>query len=82
MKGGTIVCGVSESSDGRGAAELAGALGARLGLQPVLVHVLDVTPTGPEESLTVRQRRTAAEQLVDSVDGGAGVQLEIPAGDA
>src|SRR5690349_15817352 len=33
MTRGTVVCGVTETPDGRGAAELAGALGTRLGLR-------------------------------------------------
>jgi nucleotide-binding universal stress UspA family protein len=37
--GGTIVCDVTDSLAGRSAAEFAGALGARLGLRLVLVHV-------------------------------------------
>jgi nucleotide-binding universal stress UspA family protein len=39
--GGTIVCGVTGSAGGRGAAELGAALSARLGLRLVLVHVVD-----------------------------------------
>jgi hypothetical protein len=35
--GGTIVCGVSETAEGRAAAHLAAALGGRLGLRLVLV---------------------------------------------
>jgi nucleotide-binding universal stress UspA family protein len=39
--GGTVVCGITETLAGRGAAELAHALGARLGLRVVLVHVVE-----------------------------------------
>lgn len=39
--GGTVVCGVTETLAGRGAADLAHALGARLGLRVVLVHVVE-----------------------------------------
>ena len=35
---GTIICGVNEAPDSRTAAELARALGARLGLRLVLVQ--------------------------------------------
>ena len=38
---GTIVCGVVDAPEGRAAAQLAGALAARLGLRLVLVHVGD-----------------------------------------
>src|SRR5919205_204602 len=39
VMGGTIVCDVTEPLPGRSAAEFAAALGARLGLRLVLVHV-------------------------------------------
>ena len=61
---GTIVCGVTESPDGRSAADLAHALGLRLGLRLVLVHVIDDVPTGGEESLTSRRRHSGAEQTL------------------
>jgi nucleotide-binding universal stress UspA family protein len=38
---GTIVCGVTNSEDGRGALELAATLSARFRLRLVLVHVVD-----------------------------------------
>jgi len=65
--GGTIVCGVAETAAGPTAAELAGVLGARLGLRLVLVHVADGVPGGSHESLTARQRQTGAEQLLDAM---------------
>jgi nucleotide-binding universal stress UspA family protein len=65
--GGTIVCGVRESSDGHSAAELARALGARLGLRLVLVHVVDGVPQGTEESLTARQRHSGGEKTLDVI---------------
>jgi nucleotide-binding universal stress UspA family protein len=64
---GTIVCGVTETRDGRGAAELARALGARLGLRLVLVHVVDGVPPGTEGSFTARQRQTGAEHLLNAI---------------
>lgn len=64
---GTIVCGVTETPDGRGAAELARALGQRLGLRLVLVHVVDCVPEGTHESLTARQRRSGAERTLDRI---------------
>ena len=67
MMGGTIVCGVRESTDGRSAAELAGALGARLGLRLVLVHVVDGVPPGTEGSLTARQRQTGGEHILSAI---------------
>jgi nucleotide-binding universal stress UspA family protein len=76
MMGGTIICGVRESSDGRSAAELAGALGTRLGLRLVLVHVVDGVPSGTEGSLTARQRRTGGEQILNAVAREMGNRME------
>lgn len=67
MTGGTIVCGITESAEGRLAAELAHALGARLGLRLVLVHVVDGVPPGADESLTTRQRQRGAELTLDAL---------------
>jgi nucleotide-binding universal stress UspA family protein len=77
--GGTIVCGVRESSDGRGAAELARALGSRLGLRLVLVHVVDGVPQGTEESLTARQRHSGGEKTLDVIarDIGNGTEKRV-----
>jgi nucleotide-binding universal stress UspA family protein len=67
MMGGTLVCGVTETRDGRSAAELAHALAARLGLRLVLVHVVDGVRRGTQESLTARQRQTGAERLLNQI---------------
>jgi nucleotide-binding universal stress UspA family protein len=67
MMGGTIVCGVADTPDGRTAAELARAVGARLGLRLVLVHVIDGVPAGAHESLTARQRQIGAEQILNAI---------------
>jgi len=76
MSGGTIVCGVTETPDGRGAAELARALGARLGLRLVLVHVVDGVPRGTHESLTARQRQAGAERILAELAQEAGNEVE------
>lgn len=73
---GTIVCGVTESSDGRAAAQLAHALGVRLGLRLVLVHVIDGVPDGTEESLSARQRRSGAERTLDEIARETGDETE------
>lgn len=80
---GTIVCGVTESPDGRSAAELAGALGLRLGLRLVLVHVIDGVPAGTHESLTARQRQSGAERTLNEVARqiGNGAEKRIVVGD-
>lgn len=73
---GTIVCGVTESPDGRSAAELAHALGLRLGLRLVLVHVVDGVPHGTQESLTARQRHTGAERTLHEIARDTGNDVE------
>lgn len=80
---GTIVCGVTESPDGRSAAQLAHALGQRLDLRLVLVHVVDGVPDGTEESLSARQRRSGAEHMLDEIarDTGEDTEKRIVLGD-
>ncbi|HEY3549754.1 MAG TPA: universal stress protein [Gaiellaceae bacterium] len=82
MTRGTVVCGVTETPDGRSAAELAGALGTRLGLRLVLVHVVDGVPPGTHESLSARQRQAGSERLLHEVarDIGAGTEQRIMVG--
>ena len=79
---GTLVCGVTETPDGRSAAELARALRTRLGLRLVLVHVLDGVPPGTHESLTARQRHAGAEQILDQIarDTGEGTEKRVMVG--
>jgi nucleotide-binding universal stress UspA family protein len=83
MMGGTIVCGVTESPDGRSAAQLARALGARLGLRLVLVHVVDGIARGTHESLTARQRQSGGEHLLTAIarDIGNGTEKRLVLGD-
>jgi nucleotide-binding universal stress UspA family protein len=82
MTGGTVVCGVTETPDGRSAAELARALRARLGLRLVLVHVVDGVPLGGDESLTTRQRQVGAERVLNEMarDAGEGTEKRIVVG--
>jgi nucleotide-binding universal stress UspA family protein len=77
--GGTIVCGVGETLDGRAAADLAGALVGRLGLRLVLVSVLDGISVGARESLTGRQRQGGAERALREIARtiGDGTELRI-----
>jgi nucleotide-binding universal stress UspA family protein len=80
--GGTVVCGVTETPDGRSAADLAHALGTRLGLRLVLVHVLEGVPLGTHESLTARQRQAKAEQILNetALEIGDGTEKRIMLG--
>lgn len=80
--GGTIVCGVSETFDGRSAADLAHALGTRLRLRLVLVHVVEGVPLGTHESVTARQRQAGAERILDEIllEVGEGTEKRIMLG--
>ena len=80
---GTIVCGVTESPDGRSAGELARALGLRLGLRLVLVYVVDGVPKGTHESLTARQRQSGAERTLNEIarEIGDGTEKRVVLGD-
>jgi nucleotide-binding universal stress UspA family protein len=83
MTGGTIVCGVAESAGAQSAVELARALGSRLGLRLVLVHVLDGVHPGAEGSVTARQRQTGAERMLEAVSGriGDGTETRVMLGE-
>lgn len=82
MMGGTIVCAVSDPADGRVAADLAGALGARLGLRVVLVSVLEALPAAARDSVTGRQRQAGAEQMLREAARsiGEGVETRVVRG--
>ena len=76
---GTILCDVTDSAEGRDAAQLADALSARLGLRLVLAHVVDGIPVGAEESVTALQGRKGGERLLRAIarDLGPGRELEL-----
>ena len=82
MTRGTVVCGVTETPDGRSAAELAGALGTRLGLRLVLVHVVDGVPPGTHESLSARQRQAGGARVLHEIarEIGTGTEKRIMVG--
>jgi nucleotide-binding universal stress UspA family protein len=64
---GTIVCGVTDSDDGRNALELAATLSVRLRLRLVLAHVADgFEPVGAngDEGLTAKEGREQAARLL------------------
>lgn len=77
--GGTIVCGVGETPAGRGAVDLARALGARLGLRLVLVSVVDGVPAHARDSLTARQRLSGAERALAAIALGSvdGIETRV-----
>jgi nucleotide-binding universal stress UspA family protein len=83
MMGGTLICGVSETDDGRAAVELGQALAARLGLRLVLVHVVDGVPPGTHESLSARQRQAGSERILKGIARslGDGTESRIVVGD-
>jgi nucleotide-binding universal stress UspA family protein len=78
--GGTIVCGVRDTDDGRGALELAVELSERLGLRLVLVHVaegLGSTGQGGDESLTTKQGGEGAQRLLARLVAEHGLEGSI-----
>jgi nucleotide-binding universal stress UspA family protein len=79
MIGGTIVCGVSETAEGRAAANLASALGARLGLRVVVVSVVEGLSEAARESVTGRQRQGGAERTVREIarETGDGAETRV-----
>jgi nucleotide-binding universal stress UspA family protein len=67
---GTIVCGVDDTEEGRGALELAAELSERLGLRLVLAHVVEGIPSldvDGDESVTMKDSRKGAAHLVARV---------------
>jgi nucleotide-binding universal stress UspA family protein len=74
--GGTIVCGVTGSAEAGSAAQLAGALAARLGLRLVLVHVVEGLPRSAFGSRVARQREEAGERLLTELGDGCPVESE------
>ncbi|HYZ78393.1 MAG TPA: universal stress protein [Gaiellaceae bacterium] len=80
---GTVLCDVTDSLAGRSAAEFAGALGARLGLRLVLVHVVTGVPRAALESVTGRQLRSGAERTVAAIahELGHDAETRVAVGD-
>jgi nucleotide-binding universal stress UspA family protein len=89
---GPIVCGVDDSDEARDAARVAGALGGRLGLEVLLVHVAGaVTQPGVGVAAAGRERlaeseRSEAETLLARIVDDAGlpesVRRQVEFGDA
>jgi nucleotide-binding universal stress UspA family protein len=82
--GGTIFCGVTEAYEAGSAAQLAGALAARLGLRLVLVHVVDGLPRSAYGSDEAREREAAGERLLEALSDHCAVDVEtrLVVGDA
>ena len=64
---GTIVCAVTDSSEGRAAAQLASALSSRLGVRLVLAHVVDGLPPEALDSVSGREQLTRAERALRGI---------------
>jgi nucleotide-binding universal stress UspA family protein len=69
---GTMICGVTDTHDGREALKLGVELSERLGLRLVLVHVADgFGPIGSEgdeqESVTMKASREGGERIVEKL---------------
>jgi nucleotide-binding universal stress UspA family protein len=85
---GTIVCGVTDSDEGRGALELGVELSERLGLRLVLAHVAEgIVPIGGDDSdsVTMKGNRQGAERLLADLAHEYGVadsaQRRVAVGD-
>ncbi len=65
---GTIVCGVVDAAEGRAAAQLAGALAARLDLRLVLVHVAADSAAEVERGRGTAAPALAAADTSDTVE--------------
>jgi nucleotide-binding universal stress UspA family protein len=75
---GTILCGVTDSEEGRGALAVAAELSKKLGLRLVLVHIADgIAPRDVNgegsESVTTRAGREGAARLVARLAAEHGV---------
>jgi nucleotide-binding universal stress UspA family protein len=70
----TIVCGVTDSPEGRLAARVAGAIADRLGVDVVLTHAVDGIPGHALESRASQARFLQAERFLSTLalDGDAG----------
>jgi nucleotide-binding universal stress UspA family protein len=69
--GGTVVCGVTDSASGRRAAELAGALTARLALRLVLVHVIRSKAVRGATTEPLSDAELAIQAIAHEVGNGA-----------
>jgi len=82
---GTIVCGVTDSAEGRAAAQLAGALCERLEARLVLVHAIETAPRGADAGPHARCRREAAERTLELIASATavprGTELRVQYGD-
>lgn len=76
---GTVVCGVTDTDEGRGALEVAAELSARLGLRLVLAHVAEgIAPIGDgdddrNESVTMKGNREGSARLLSRLAAEHGV---------
>jgi nucleotide-binding universal stress UspA family protein len=75
--GGTMICGVTGTAAGRGAAELAAALAARLRLRLVLVHVCGDGETGVPAGDHVRVIPGRPAQALAEVAADEGADLIV-----
>jgi nucleotide-binding universal stress UspA family protein len=61
---GTIVCGVNDTEEGRGALWLAAELSERIGLRLVLAHIVDgIVSLDGDESVAIQGRAGAARPV-------------------
>jgi nucleotide-binding universal stress UspA family protein len=80
---GTIVCDVTEPLAGRSAAEFASAIGSRVGLRLVLVHVVPGPAPHVAEPGAASRARGAAGEALEAIarELGHGAETRVAAGD-
>jgi nucleotide-binding universal stress UspA family protein len=83
--GGTILCGITDSAEGRAAAQLAGALSKRLGLRLVLAHVVDGVTVEALQGVTgqeiLRGTELAMAEIAADLDAGSGTESRLVVGE-
>jgi nucleotide-binding universal stress UspA family protein len=72
---GTIVCGVSDPSEGHTPVQLAAALAARLGLRIVLVHVI-ADLRGVEDDKSEKPPQLSVQRRLEAIAREVGVAAE------
>jgi nucleotide-binding universal stress UspA family protein len=83
--GGTILCGVTDSAEGRAAAQLAGALSMRLGLRLVLAHVFDGVTAEALQGVSGQQilsgTQRAMAEIASDANAGSGTESRLAVGE-
>jgi nucleotide-binding universal stress UspA family protein len=75
---GTILCGVTDSAQGRGAAQAAVAVSERLGLRLVLAHVVEEPAiAGANRNVDVTEGRREAARVLEQIARDLALDSEV-----